>query len=270
MKRCKILISLLLSAIFAAMAFSVSGDTYLVSLYVGSVKYSQNGKKWAKVFPELELKEKSMVKTGIKSYCDILMPERGTFRILDNTLVQMAQLKQQMEKIKIKNGKVVFNISRKLGQGESFIVETSVANAAVRGTQFEVSATGEKTGVSVVEGSVVIQRNVDIPEEYQDDEEIQEALTVEIPANKFIELTAEENRQLEEQIRRVKSNKSEVLSALRNSREATLKKLQIMKRNIKRVLDELDKLDRSYYEENPEEPEDDTSDTIEKIRRKGK
>jgi len=248
--------------------FPASNNTnraYSISVTVGIVKYSENnGSNWMKAFPELELMEKSLVKTGINSYCDILMPERGVFRVMDNTTIQIKELKKQVEQIKIRKGNAIFNIAKSLEPGESFTVETSVANAAVRGTKFEIDSDDSNINVSVSSGKVSIKRNVNIPEEYQNDEEVQKLLTVEAESNQTITLTMDENRELEKTINRVKNDKDEVLSVLRNSHEATLKKLKIMKRNIKRVFDELEKYsDASQDDQNQS---DDTENALEKVK----
>lgn len=222
--------------------FPSTNTSYSVSVTVGIVKYSQNnGSNWLKAFPDLELIEKSMVKTGSDSYCDISMPERGVFRVMDNTTIQIRELRKQVEQIKIRQGNAIFAINRKLEPGESFTVETAVANAAVRGTKFEVDSGDENLNISVSSGRVSIKRNVNIPDEYKDDQEVQDLLTVDAESNQTITLTMDENRAIEQSIDRVKANKADVLSALRNSRAATMKKLRIMKKNIKRVFDELEK-----------------------------
>ncbi len=266
------LLSLCLIGFLFAMPGSIFPDTnktYSVSVTVGIVKYSQNnGSNWMKVFPELELIEKSLVKTGINSYCDIFMPERGVFRVMDNTTIQIKELKKQVEQIKIRQGKAIFNIAKKLGPDESFTVETSVANAAVRGTKFEIDSDDNNLAVSVTTGNVRIKRNIAIPKEYQDDEEVQNLLTVDAQSNQTITLTKDENLELEQSIDRVKGNKAEVLSALKNSHDATLKKLKIMKKNVNRVLDELEKYgDSSSGDQNQS---DDTENAIEKIKNKDK
>ncbi len=242
-----------------------SKKSYSVSLSVGVVKYSQNnGVNWKKVFPELELIENSLLKTGINSYCDILMPERGVFRVMDNTTILIKELKDQVEQIKIREGRALFNIAQKLQKDESFTVETSVANAAVRGTRFEIDSDESKIDVSVAAGAVSIKRNVAIPKDYQDDEEVQKLLTVEATSNQTIELTMDENKELESMINKVKNNKDDVLSALQNSHLATLKKLKIMKKNINRVFNELEKAGDSSSSE------DDTENAVEKAKQHGK
>ncbi len=244
---------------------------YSVSLYVGIVKYSQNnGSSWKKVFPDLALIEQALLKTGRNSYCDILMPNRGVFRVMDNTLVQIKELKKQVEEIKVKKGRAMFSVNRKLEKDESFMVETSVANAAVRGTKFEIDADSTDLDVSVAEGTVSITRNVNIPDEYKDDEQVQSLLTVDAASNQTIKLTMEENKELEDHINRVKNNKDEVLKALQDSHDATAKKLQIMKRNINRVFDELEKSDEKQNTDlnnNNNNDDDETQNTIDKVKK---
>jgi molybdenum-dependent DNA-binding transcriptional regulator ModE len=77
----------------------------------------------------------------------------------------------------------------------------------------------------------------------------------------------DENNELEQMIESVKGNKEEVMSALNNSHEATLKKLKIMKKNIKRVFDELEKYSDTMDENSDQSHSDDTESTINKINK---
>jgi hypothetical protein len=239
-------------------------DAFVLSLYVGKVRVSHNnGKSWNSVKVEMPLKEKDTIKTWINSYCDILMPNRGNFRIVDNSLVSMNILKKQIEEIKVKKGRVLFNVSKKLSKGETFRVETDVAVASVRGTEFEMDTDSEKLHVSVSEGAVNVKRNVTIPEGVEVDEDLGKYLEVEVAGNQTIEMTQSENKALQNALNRAKNNKDELLKVLKGSKAQTEKKLQIMKRNIKRVFDELNQYDDS---KSGSKKDDDTSETIGKAK----
>src|SRR5271157_4266098 len=103
-------IIVLLSAFTAG--FSINGDSYSLSQYVGDVEVSHDrGKAWYKAIEEMLLKEADSVKTGIDAYCDINMPGRGNFRVVENSLIYISSLEKQLEAIKVEKGQVLFNIS---------------------------------------------------------------------------------------------------------------------------------------------------------------
>lgn len=250
-----------------------AAKNYSVDTYVGNVQISVNkGKSWKPVSPEMSLKESDMLKTGKDSYCDILMPGQGVFRTVDNTLLTIGNLDKNNARIDLKKGKVVIKISKKLGYDESFRVETEVGVASVRGTEFIMDTDEKKTGLSVNNGTVNLKRNVKIPEGVELDEEMQKCLEIDATANQTIEFTLDENKTLEQMINRAKNNKDELLSVLKNSRDATAKKLKIMKRNVNRVFQELGS-DKSPDDgqsgddiQNDDGSDDDTGDVINKAK----
>ncbi len=264
-------IYLIFMLVFVSLLFSQSEkkENYFLSMYVGDVKVSLNeNDKWKNATIEMPLYESSKVKTGKDSYCDILMPKRGTFRVLANSIVIMNQLKSNIEEIKIKKGKGLFNISKKLKEGEVFKVETTVAVAAVRGTQFIIETDEKKLNCRVKEGEVVIRRNIELPEELEENEEIKSKLEVVAKANQEIELTLDENKALENLINRAKNNMAELKDILDKSQQRTYKKLKMIK-NVRRVLDELnmfDDLQRGEENSSSDEEEDETEETLNKIK----
>ncbi len=269
MKRFVILIILIMSFIIINMAFTDKILTYTISLFVGDVHVSHNsGQNWATVLPDMELKEADTIKTGADSFCDILMPGRGNFRIVDNTIVSINKLKKQVEEIKVKKGKVLFTISTKLKGDESFKVESDVAVAAVRGTEFVVETDGNKLKYSVIKGRVAIRRNVNIPVEDRDSE-LAKSLEVEASDNQEIELTMDENKALEATLERAKNDMAELKSILAGAKKDDQKKIKLIK-NANRVIEELNKYEELTNNETNDQSEDDTGKLIEKIKEKGK
>lgn len=254
--------------------FSLKGESYQIGLLVNDVKVSHNnGKNWNTAEVDMGLIEADTVKTGDASYCDIIMPERGNFRIIDNSLISISSLKKQIEAIKVKKGKALFNIAKKLGPDESFTVETTVAVAAVRGTQFVIDSDEQKVNVTVNKGKVLITRNVKLPADSNPDE-LKKFLEVEASENQTIELTMDENKALEDTLNRVKKNRAEMIKILADNHDQTQKKLKILKGNVNRLFDQLNKdieiqgNDTNSIENNSNE--DDTSEIIEKTKNKVK
>ncbi len=252
----------ILALIFSfVLAFSKDGESeYVLTMVVNDVKVSKgSGNKWEKPEVEMRLFENSMVKTGDESYCDILMPKRGVFRIVENSLILINKLKKNLEEIKIKKGKALLNIAYKPKEGEKFSVHTDVAIAAVRGTRFIIETDGKVIKCRVGEGTVVLRRNINLPLDVED-EELLSKLEVVAKANQEVELTLDENRALENLLQRAKDNLNELKMILSDSQRQTQKKVKMIK-NVRRVLEEL-----YMFEEMNLEEEDETESTIEKIK----
>lgn len=269
----QILFILLSCALFIQFGYS-AGKTYSIDIYVGKVQVSHNkGKNWKPVSSEMNLKESDMLKTGSDSYCDILMPGQGVFRAGDNTVIIISKLDEKNAKLDLKKGKVVVKVTKKLESDETFRIDTDIGVAAVRGTEFILDTDNKKLDLSVNEGTVNMKRNVDIPEDVVLDEEMQKCLEVDTMANQSIEFTMDENKTLEKMIDRAKNNKDELLSVLQNSREATAKKLKIMKKNVNRIFNELGNEQTGEDQtttEGDSGSDDDTSDVINKAKSKMK
>jgi hypothetical protein len=271
--------------ILAAMSLLVlqygisAGKNFTVDAYVGKVLFSQNkGKTWKPVSIEMSLKESDMIKTGKNAYCDILMPGQGVFRASDNTTLSISKLDGKNTKIDLNNGKVAVKVTKKLKGDETFLVQTDVGVAAVRGTEFILDTDNKKVGLEVDNGTVNLKRNVNIPEGVELDEDMQKYLEIDATANQTIEFTMDENKTLEQMINRAKNNKDELLSVLKNSHDATAKKLHIMKKNIHRIFGELgnersgndqpEMNDQSGDEDQNNGSDDDTGDVINKAKSK--
>lgn len=112
--------------------------------------------------PGMELHTQDKIQTGEDSFCDIIMPERGIFRIEDNSQINLSVLERGKDQLKVIQGKVGLNITKKLKRKESFKVQTEVAIASVRGTQFFVEMNGSNNNIILLRGEVHLKRNLDI------------------------------------------------------------------------------------------------------------
>jgi hypothetical protein len=83
-------IFLLITAAMAVVIFGCNKKTvqpevvYLIDVFVGDVQVSHNGTDWLPAEVGMELKQADIVKTGDNSFCDIVMPNRGIFRVTYN------------------------------------------------------------------------------------------------------------------------------------------------------------------------------------------
>lgn len=264
-KKYILLIGAALIILLIGTAFAQKKSVYKVNLSYGNVKVSHNeGQRWAKVEPDMELAEMDTVKTGSDSYCDILMPGRGNFRLVEDTMVTMNKLRKQLEQIKIKKGRALFNITQKLKKDETFNVESEVAVAAVRGTQFVMETDGDKLKCSVIEGTVAIKRNVTIPVD-DPDGELAKLIQVNATANQEIVMTMDENKELENLLSQAKNNMAELKSILNDANAKDKKKVMMMK-NADRLLKDLEQSDDHGQNNDGEDNGDDASSIINKTK----
>lgn len=79
---------------------------YIIDVYSGEVEFSHNeGKEWKNVEAGMTLVENDILKTGANSFCDIIMPNRGIFRVAGNSVISLKYLRKEIESINIKKGK---------------------------------------------------------------------------------------------------------------------------------------------------------------------
>jgi hypothetical protein len=214
-----------------------SARTYTIDTLVGSVQVSaDSGSTWNDASVGTPVTESMLVKTGSSSYCDITMPKRGTLRVTENSQVLISKLAAGVEQVKVQKGKGLFDINQKLKDNESFQVESSVAVAAVRGTEFAIAADDENFNIQVVKGRVAVRRNVNIPNVDALDPDTKKLLEVDTSAGQEATLTMDENRHLEDLISRAKGDLQEMKQILQSDNKVMLSKVKLAK-NAKRLFD---------------------------------
>lgn len=209
-------------------------SVFILDICVGDVKISHDeGKSW--LFPEsgMTLVENAMIKTGKDSYCDIVMPNRGIFRIAGNTTILLKSLKNELESLRVSKGKVLVNIFEPLKKGEKFTVETTAAVVAVRGTEFSVRTDGIKTTTYVKKGTVVVKKNIEVKEtDLVSKEEAEKYLEVPVSENEEFETDIKDNKLIEDRINKeieIVSNKSRLKEAFSKINRDSLKRIRRVK-----------------------------------------
>ena len=110
--------------------------------------------------------------TGSGAEADLLLTNGTLVHLGENTKLVLTALYQKAFKgtkqkvseltkevspsrtaLKLEEGNLVLDV-RKLGKESSFLVETKIAQAGIRGTQFKVSASADSSELSVMEGRV--------------------------------------------------------------------------------------------------------------------
>ncbi len=168
MKRLSILFVLITAAvavaIFGCNKKTVQPDVvYLIDAYVGDVQVSHNGTDWLPAEVGMELKQADVIKTGDNSFCDIVMPNRGIFRVTYNSVIYLSKLTEKIEELEVRQGRIAVNVTEKLEADEDFRISTGTAVVAIRGTQFvlEMKPSGDFNTV-VKEGVVVAKPAVNL------------------------------------------------------------------------------------------------------------
>lgn len=173
---------------------------YLIDAFVGDVQISHNGTDWIPAQVGMELKQNDAVKTGANSFCDIVMPNRGIFRVTYGTVVYIKQLTEKIETLQVRQGRIAVNVTEKLHDDEDFRVETGTAVVAVRGTQFviDIKGTGEFRA-TVREGVVTATPNVNLDKLHNNAVRtaVQSSLEVEVAPDQAIDLSAAQTSQMQ-------------------------------------------------------------------------
>lgn len=174
---------------------------YVFDIIVGDVTISgDNGTNWKPAAPGDAVKQADIVKTGPASYCDILMPQRGIFRVEASTVVYISKLQKQLEQLEVRSGKVAVKVSTKLTEGENFLVETKSGVAAVRGTEFVVENMDGVMNTSVNEGEVKVAPVLDIEGDSNVIKTVQEELTVSVTSNETVSFDEKENKEISKDV----------------------------------------------------------------------
>lgn len=153
-----------LSGLFTAQAAENKAQVRAVR---GTAQYSTDmGKSWKSLRVGTSLGQKTMIKTASASVVDLFLNQNGpVLRVTEDSTMTLDKLtfdgvgvETVIEtQLDLKNGRIQGNV-KKLAEASKYEVKTPVGVAGIRGTQFDISSTGE---VTVTEGSVVVVFIVD-------------------------------------------------------------------------------------------------------------
>lgn len=202
-------IFLLITAAMTVVIFGCNKKTvqpevvYLIDVFVGDVQVSHNGTDWIPAEVGMELKQADVIKTGDNSFCDIVMPNRGIFRVTYNSVVYLSKLTEKIEELEVRSGRIAVNVTEKLNDDETFNVATGTAVVAIRGTQFvlEIKPSGAFQTI-VKEGTVNVKPAVALNNVQNEEvrEQVDNALTVPVEENQAISLDSGQTEYIQELI----------------------------------------------------------------------
>ncbi len=149
-------LSMILVLVFmGAIAFPLQAT---VNLYIGNVDYSTDGKNWQPVQIGQELPENSIIRVNDPDgMVELALSDGSSIKLWSRTLFKISSLSESRN-FELQNGDFSAKVAK---TGSDFIVQTPVAVAAVRGTEFSVTV-GENEGevnveCGVLEGKVQVK-----------------------------------------------------------------------------------------------------------------
>ncbi len=150
MRRLFLVLSLLLSV-------NLFADSAKIKYMIGEVRVKQVSaqKGWTALTMKMALQEKDIIRTGNQAYCEIELPDGSTTKILENSILELRNFPDPADdsmNLFTGLGKFYFKVKKLLKR--QFKVSSPVAVAAIRGTEFLVINTGDKTDLLVQDGTV--------------------------------------------------------------------------------------------------------------------
>jgi hypothetical protein len=161
-----------------AQAADLAPGAFSAGTVKGDVTYKLAGtSQYLALTPGTSLPQGATIKTGANSLAIVVFSNGAAATVRPNSEVEISKFEQEVfsgpipsgsepsvskTEIKVINGSVASKVS-KLKQGSSYVVNTPVGAAGVRGTVFNVTynaATGAYS-VSTTEGAVVFTKNAD-------------------------------------------------------------------------------------------------------------
>ena len=151
-----LLILLLIANVTYAEDFNVT-----ISYLVGTVEFRNPNEDWQIATLNMPLSSGMSIRTRMDSQVELSLPDGSTIKLEENTVFDIKDLQKDIHEegdlvssFKIWFGKVYSQVERLTNKRSSFEIETPTANAAVRGTSFEMDVTMNETRVFVENGEV--------------------------------------------------------------------------------------------------------------------
>ncbi len=144
--------------------------------------------KWTPVKTKQVITRGTYLRTRSQSSCDLLLNNGTKIKIIQKSIVLIQNISvsekgEQKSKFKLYIGSILSKSSKLVGNSY-YSISTPTAIAGVRGTEFVVNATEDKTSVSVNEGKVWVKRNIALDAKQQN----QQAKVIAKTATQEIEL----------------------------------------------------------------------------------
>jgi len=132
-----------------------------ITLPLGKVEISQNN-SWSRAKPNQKVFEGNVIRTQIKSRCEITLTGGGKVRIGEKSELELneADVKPMAKNFNanLKKGNVWVSAKAAFGEKKNIAIRTPTAVAAIRGTKYRAKAGDEESSVKVYDGKVDVNQ----------------------------------------------------------------------------------------------------------------
>jgi len=133
-----------------------------ITLPLGKVDVSTAENKWSRAKPNQPVFEGYVIRTQVKSRCEITLTGGGKIRIGEKSELELneADVKPMAKSFNanLKKGNIWVSAKAAFGEKKNIAVRTPTAVAAIRGTKYRAKASDNESSVLVYDGNVdVIQ-----------------------------------------------------------------------------------------------------------------
>ena len=133
-----------------------------ISLPLGKVDVSTAENKWSRAKPNQPVFEGNVIRTQVKSRCEITLTGGGKLRIGEQSELELneADVKPMAKSFNanLKKGNIWVSAKAAFGEKKNIAVRTPTAVAAIRGTKYRAKAGDDESSVLVYDGKVDVNQ----------------------------------------------------------------------------------------------------------------
>ena len=133
-----------------------------ITLPLGKVDVSTAENKWSRAKPNQPVFEGNVIRTQVKSRCEITLTGGGKVRIGEQSELELneADVKPMAKSFNanLKKGNVWVSAKAAFGEKKNIAVRTPTAVAAIRGTKYRAKAGHDESSVLVYDGKVDVNQ----------------------------------------------------------------------------------------------------------------
>jgi len=133
-----------------------------ITLPLGKVDVSTADNKWSRAKPNQPVFEGNVIRTQVKSRCEITLTGGGKLRIGEQSELELneADVKPMAKSFNanLKKGNIWVSAKAAFGEKKNIAVRTPTAVAAIRGTKYRAKAGDDESSVLVYDGKVDVNQ----------------------------------------------------------------------------------------------------------------
>ena len=133
-----------------------------ITLPLGKVDISTAENKWSRAKPNQPVFEGNVIRTQVKSRCEITLTGGGRLRIGEQSELELneADVKPMSKNFNanLKKGNIWVSAKAAFGEKKNIAVRTPTAVAAIRGTKYRAKAGDDESSVLVYDGKVDVNQ----------------------------------------------------------------------------------------------------------------